>query len=1668
MANDFNVRVGVTAEMDKAKVQSEINKQSKDVKLKIEADLELDKNILNNRINTFLKQNTKLGEDFKNQLKGIQSQIANVDKSQLKNLSKEFRQVSTEAASVGKIGKNVFDQLKTNIGQFLNFFYGAGSVVAVIGTFRNIVTEVTEVNKSMIALRKVTEESDAAYEKFLDTAAQKAKTLGASISNVVNMTAEWAKAGYNLEQSAQLSAVSTIFSNVGDVDAETAVKDIVTALKSFRLEANDAISVVDKLNEVDNNFAVSSADVGTGLANAASALALAGNDINQSIALITGGSEITQNASETGNAIKVLSMRLRGMKGELEAIGEEYENIDSVSKIQTQIYNLSKGKVNIMDDLDPTKFKSTYEIMKQISKVWNEISQTDQAQLLEIVAGKQRGNQIAAIISSFQSGQIDKALETSITSQNSALNEQQKFMEGIEYSVNRLKASLQELSTTTLDSSVIKLFVDMANGAVNATTSVGGLVPVLSTLAVLYLSFTKSEKFSFLQDFAKKVLVLSSNAKTASMSVETLAASSKALSFAMGTGLMLAVTAITMAVTKYSQSIEEAKKRSKELTQQYDDEQKTLSEQLIKYKELEEKLKDSNLSVSENKSIKEQLLTIQDTLVEKFGLEADAIDIVNGKYDDQIEKLNILSKQKANEYVALNEEGYRNAKQTVEGRGTYSLTGDYGNQMSDELVNYLSTYKGLNVEKITQGILGSGAKVSVSDVTKEGLFNALTSLYNDLGNDLESSQEISDFQSKISKMLTSIDMQEINSAKSTVEAYTKAQVISNDTLRPLYERTKQAIDDYNYALENGNGVKEAKYNLETIKSEISDNVNLIDGSETVFASLFDSITTGTQTTDNALNNEEQSILSLSEALETLSKNSKLIESVKNEFKELGTVSTDTLNDIISIYPELENVIKDYISGAINKDDLLAELNNAYQTDYDNYIFAVLGKKATDKEFYDDVLDKLPNWVSEQADAYGIDLSNFSNLQTAKLELAKQYHEKLALLNKAQDILSSGSFTAGFNSDYTGSTQSLIDQMQSNFIEKLRGDADTISSIINGIDTSLNIKGYTPSKVDADTTDKAKKAAEEAEKARQKAIQDVKDKFSKEDDTNKFLLDTGKIDESEYYKRLQALNKKYFEGKKDFLAEDRQNQVAYYKWDKEQLEKSVKDKLQAISDSTDRILSLYDKSQSQMKDIGDSYTDGSDEQIEAYSKGLSNVSKEIAYINGQIKKLNDMRAKGDFKGNEDEYTSQLKTLQDALADTTSSYKTFTDAMADSVKSQQDDIADHFEKRQEKIIKSLEDERKAYDDIIDAQKELIDLKEKQRDYEKSIAKQTKEISQIENRMAELQLAANTGDRQAEAELRKLDEERAEKKDALNEDIHDNEIDLQKTALDKAKDDYDKLHESKMTALEEEHKKQIDDINDIYNNMIITIKNSANMLDSEFGTKIQGYLSQLNNFGIVPSDEFVNGLKGGQAQNNKKEQALSILQGANGQGKGSSELNSYVTKDLKFNQLSYENMAQLASVFGFGGVTAENIKTDTLTKNMLLEELKRLFSNSTFATGGITKVNKSSSSGLLSDLLKSIGEDKLVAVRDQEGIMTKDETKVFKYDFIPTMNKFMTAFKPTLPDMSNIVTNNNSTPIQIANLLSINGNVDSAVVNRLETSTNQLAKQFAKAVMDVKRTK
>ena len=177
---------------------------------------------------------------------------------------------------------------------------------------RQVVSAVTEVNTAMTNLYKVTDETASRYESFLGSSGSVAKSLGRSMSSYITQVSEWSKLGYNFNESQELAKTSSIYANVGEVSDATAVSDMITAMKAYNIEANESVSIIDRLNILGNQFATSSSALGEGLSNSASALAEAGNDIDQSLAMLTGMSEITQSASESGSALKIMSMRIRG------------------------------------------------------------------------------------------------------------------------------------------------------------------------------------------------------------------------------------------------------------------------------------------------------------------------------------------------------------------------------------------------------------------------------------------------------------------------------------------------------------------------------------------------------------------------------------------------------------------------------------------------------------------------------------------------------------------------------------------------------------------------------------------------------------------------------------------------------------------------------------------------------------------------------------------------------------------------------------------------------------------------------------------------------------------------------------------------------------------------------------------------------------------------------------------------------------------------------------------------------------------------------------------------------------------------------------------------------------------------------------------------------------
>ena len=393
----------------------------------------------------------------------------------------QMSQFNNHVVMAGKNAKSLKDTFKEAFSTFGTWLSATSIIMKLIQGIRNAITAVKDLDAAMVNLKKVTNETDQAYTEYLKNVGKQAQRIGATMTDLIESGATFAKLGYSFKESQGLAEVATIFANVGDFNnINTATNGLITAMKSFNIAADDAMSIADKINEVANRFAVSADDLTTGLANSASALNLAGNTIDQTIAMITAMSEITQNASESGNALKILSMRLRGAKAELQSAGEETDGMcESTAKLREKILALTDG-VDIMADEAGTQFKSTYQIMQEIAAVWNDLTDINQAALLETIAGKLRGNSISALLTNM--AQANKVLETSLDSAGSALSEHEKWLESIAAKEAQMKAAWQDFADTMIETGAVKAWYDGLTGILNVLTAIVDKIGALPTL----------------------------------------------------------------------------------------------------------------------------------------------------------------------------------------------------------------------------------------------------------------------------------------------------------------------------------------------------------------------------------------------------------------------------------------------------------------------------------------------------------------------------------------------------------------------------------------------------------------------------------------------------------------------------------------------------------------------------------------------------------------------------------------------------------------------------------------------------------------------------------------------------------------------------------------------------------------------------------------------------------------------------------------------------------------------------------------------------------------------------------------------------------------------------------------------------------------------------------
>lgn len=464
-------------------------------------------NNLSMSMDAWLKRNSAAAKTFGGQIRSLQAELKSCDATRFSGIQSEFKTITTQAEIIGKTGLSMGDRLKMQFTKLSSYFGAASVIMTGIQAVKEGFQNVLDVDTKLTELYRVTDFTSSQYSDVYDTLTTSAQKYGATLTDLISQTADWSRAGFSdPDTAARLSEITSVYQHIADLDAKTSMENLLTAYKGFEPQlkkqfGGDAAAAVEHIadvyNEIDNNYATTAADIGEAVKRSASALSLAGNSLEETAGMVTGITEVTQDPEKAGNSLKVLSMRLRGMKGELQDLGEETdENVENLSQMQGKVLNLTHGKVNIFDNTGD--FKSTYEIMQGIADIYDDLTDSDKADLLETIAGKNRANEVAALIQNWD--RVAQATESAENSANSAMAEQEKYANSLQGRLNSLTSSIQTISNAALDSGFLKGLVSGATEAINALNKVIdtiGIIPTVATVAGAAMSLSGKKFFDF-------------------------------------------------------------------------------------------------------------------------------------------------------------------------------------------------------------------------------------------------------------------------------------------------------------------------------------------------------------------------------------------------------------------------------------------------------------------------------------------------------------------------------------------------------------------------------------------------------------------------------------------------------------------------------------------------------------------------------------------------------------------------------------------------------------------------------------------------------------------------------------------------------------------------------------------------------------------------------------------------------------------------------------------------------------------------------------------------------------------------------------------------------------------------------------------------------------------
>lgn len=351
----------------------------------------------------------------------------------------------------------------------------------LVSNVGNMINKVVELDDALVDLKKTTTMSDNELNKFYTNSSKNAKEAGTTTKDFIQQAADWSRLGYSSNYEAtNMAKKSSKFAAISPgMSTDEASSGLISIMKAYNVGVDQVESqIMDKINTLGNNFAVTNANVVTGLEKSAAALSSTGTSLEDAMALFVAGDEILQDEASMGTALRTISLRVRGFS---EETGELDDNLKT---IKGDVIDLTKTAahpdgVSLFTDSSQEHYKSLVTYLGEISDIWDEISEKNQNKLLDKLFGKTRAQAGSSILTNFDT--VREALAKMETAEGSSDAEMANIQESLSYKINALKETWTGL-LTTLSRSDFGVIIDGLTGISELITTIVGNVGLIQTV----------------------------------------------------------------------------------------------------------------------------------------------------------------------------------------------------------------------------------------------------------------------------------------------------------------------------------------------------------------------------------------------------------------------------------------------------------------------------------------------------------------------------------------------------------------------------------------------------------------------------------------------------------------------------------------------------------------------------------------------------------------------------------------------------------------------------------------------------------------------------------------------------------------------------------------------------------------------------------------------------------------------------------------------------------------------------------------------------------------------------------------------------------------------------------------------------------------------------------